>query len=500
MPLPAWRTVARWLLVLPIFASGFVAAHIGCQFLLASTRGLIPLLDASSLGLPISALLFMQLLSATYIAGAIWLVPTAWAIGFALRVHSRVSCAFGLALALVPVGALVWVSRAFEYGFAPRIVVLTSALLLVSALLLFWCYPAHRKLYVCAIPLALLLLFAPTVVALASSPALPSAPQQLWSVTLQNNNWDAMNTGSEFSATRQVVIAGDRLIAVYDAGSAPYQGKQPMSNYRLVSLDIRTGKLRNEKAFVGKWGAIPELYATIGNKVIVASGSLRELNLDLTETGRHFEIDHGRIDQMSPDGSTMAWETFPGVELVDTSTLAILPTHIDASIAGSITHDSILTNNLYWVRKYPADHGFVTKIDGRGEHLIFHDGCSGGAEFLSEQRIFLAGCGKIRILDPSGTILHESALTGNPRFAGVSRNGKRFAIVTSDSMGDPPVVLYEHFTVFDTETARPIAMIRSRSLPDHQSWSAFSADGSLFAAGSPDSLNLYQLPDTASLP
>jgi hypothetical protein len=462
---------------------------------------LITLLDASSLGLPISALLFMQLLSATYIAGAIWLVPTAWAIGFALRVHSRVSCAFGLALALVPAGALVWVSRTFEYGFAPRIVVLTSALVLVSALLLFWCYPAHRKLYVCAIPLALLLLFAPTVVAIASSPALPSAPQQLWSVTLQNNTWDAMNTGSEFSATRQVVIAGDRLIAVYDAGSAPYQGKQPMSNYRLASLDIRTGKLRNEKAFAGKWGAIPEAYATLGGKVIIAEGtSLRELNPDLTDTGRHFNISHGRINQMSPDGSTMAWEMTPGMTLIDTATLSALPVHIDTSIADTVNHDSILTNNIYWVKDYPNDHGFVTQIDSEGEHLIFHGDCADLPDFLTEDRIFVGGCGKIRILDTNGTILHETVVRGNPRFAGVSRNGMRFAIVTSESMGDPPVVLYEHFTVFDTETARPIAMIRSRSLPDHQSWSAFSADGSLFAAGSPDSLNLYQLPGSASLP
>jgi hypothetical protein len=290
-----------------------------------------------------------------------------------------------------------------------------------------------------------------------------------------------------------MVIVGDRLIAIYDAGSAPYQGKQPMSNYRLVSLDLQTGQLQNENAFVGKWGALPQLYATSAGKIIVVDGSLREINTDLTETGRHFDAGHGRIVQMSPDGSTMAWETFPGVKRIDTSTLAILPTHIDASIAGSVSHNSILTDNIYWVKKYPTDHGFVTKIDSQGEHLIFHDKCSGGAEFLSEQRIFLAGCGKIRILDPNGRILHESALTGNPRFAGVSRNGKRFAVVVSDSQGDPSVVLYEHFFIFDTETGQPIAMIRSQSLPAQQSWSAFSADGNLFAAGAPGEITLYRL-------
>jgi hypothetical protein len=290
-----------------------------------------------------------------------------------------------------------------------------------------------------------------------------------------------------------MVIIGNRLIAVYDAGFAPYQGKQPMSNYRLVSVDLQSGQLRNENAFIGKSGAMPELYATLGDKVIIASGSLREVNPDLTDTGRHLEVDHGRIDQISPDGSTMAWETFPGVKLVDTSTLAILPTHIDASIAGSVSPSSILTNNIYWVKKYPTDHDFVTKIDSQGQHLIFHDKCSGGAEFLSEQRIFLAGCGKIRILDPNGTILHESALTGNPGFAGVSRNGKRFAVVVSDSQGDPPVMLYEHFFIFDTATGQPIASIRSQSLPARQSWSAFSADGNLFAAGAPGEMTVYRL-------
>ena len=192
----------------------------------------------------------------------------------------------------------------------------------------------------------------------------------------------------------------------------------------------------------------------------------------------------------------MTWETFPGIALIDTSTLAVSPAHIDASIADSVSHDPILTNNIYWVKKYPTDHGFVTKIDSDGEHLIFHGDCAGFPQFLGDQRIFLAGCGKIRILDTTGKILREIALFGDPRFAGVSQNSKRFAVVVSESQGDPAIVIYEHFFIFDTETARPVTMIRSGSLPALQSWSAFSADGNLFAAGTPEQMTLYQLSDT----
>jgi hypothetical protein len=91
-----------------------------------------------------------------------------------------------------------------------------------------------------------------------------------------------MNTGSEYAATRQVAFAGDRVLAVFDAGSAPYQGNQPMSNYRVVSLDLRTGAKRNELNFTGHWGAMPFIYATEDGHVDMQSNPPQTLNPDLS--------------------------------------------------------------------------------------------------------------------------------------------------------------------------------------------------------------------------
>ena len=46
-----------------------------------------------------------------------------------------------------------------------------------------------------------------------------------------------MNTGSSYGATRQVAFARDKVVAIFDAGYPTYEGKQPMSKYRLLSLD-----------------------------------------------------------------------------------------------------------------------------------------------------------------------------------------------------------------------------------------------------------------------
>ena len=70
---------------------------------------------------------------------------------------------------------------------------------------------------------------------------------------------------------------------------------------------------------------------------------------------------------------------------------------------------------------------------------------------------------------------------------------KRFALEFYGGKGDFPVALYEYFIVYDTETLRPLAVVRLFELPANQSWPALSSDGRYFAAGNPDELNLYQL-------
>jgi hypothetical protein len=89
-------------------------------------------------------------------------------------------------------------------------------------------------------------LLIPYAAAIFSAQRLPSQPQKVWSVVLQPKTWQAMNTGSEYGATRQLIFAGDRVVVVFDAGMAPYQGNQPMSTYRLLSLDQATGVIKDQ--------------------------------------------------------------------------------------------------------------------------------------------------------------------------------------------------------------------------------------------------------------
>jgi len=303
-----------------------------------------------------------------------------------------------------------------------------------------------------------------------------------------------MNTSSSYNARRQVIFAGDRILVSFDAAPAAYEGKQPMATYRLLSLDVQTGQVLSSKEFLGKWGDIPMLYATADGHGILQHGSLKLLNPDLTDLGVSFEPSHGRVGQMSPDGSTMAWETFPGSTLLDSRTLTPLPQHLDESVPTSVSKRGVLTDNVYWYGKYPNDRMFVTLTDAAGKHLLFHGACGGRPEFLTDEKVIVAGCDKVRVIDIHGNLLRETkTMEGHATFAGVSRNGKRFAVEFNEVRGDPPMPLYDHFVIYDTETAEPIATIRVTDLPEYYSWSALSPDGDMFAVGSPDNLSLYDL-------
>ncbi len=368
-----------------------------------------------------------------------------------------------------------------------------AALLLLGSVLALRKPRRWRPLWVASL-CAFVLLMVPSLIAIATGPHRLRAPEKVWTVTLQKSTWDAMNTGSEFAATRHMAFAGDRLIAVYEAAMAPYQGKQPMAEYALESLDVHTGAVQDEKRFVGQWGAMPSLYSAQGDDLVLAASSLNLLRSDLKDAGPHFDLTRGRVEQMSPDGSTVAWETTPGISLIKVPTLTPTGVRLDASVATSVSRDAVLTDNISWLGAYPKESSFVTLTDAQGEHLVYHGRCGGRPEFLTGSLIFVAGCGTVRLLDLQGHLVHETAVAGNARFAGVSQNGKRFAVAVSESRGDPSVVLFEHFILFDTETGQPLAMVRTEHMPENQSWSAFSSDGTLFASGDASALSLYKVP------
>jgi hypothetical protein len=71
----------------------------------------------------------------------------------------------------------------------------------------------------------------------APSSAQHSVPnaEEIWSVTL-NGGASQGETSSDFAATRSAIIAGDRIVVVFEIGPTVFVGNRPKSTYRLLSL------------------------------------------------------------------------------------------------------------------------------------------------------------------------------------------------------------------------------------------------------------------------
>ncbi len=79
----AWRRIARWLLVIPVFASALFAAYISAEILMIAGNAWVQVLDRSRLNLSIHALLALQSVLQIYCLCAVWIIPTSLAAAFA---------------------------------------------------------------------------------------------------------------------------------------------------------------------------------------------------------------------------------------------------------------------------------------------------------------------------------------------------------------------------------------------------------------------------------
>jgi hypothetical protein len=483
----------RWLLVLAAIVVSTLAAAIFLEFSLLVPRWVFSLSAVLHFNRAPSFLLAPVDHLAFFCGILLWVLPPAIAVAFAVRAPSRIGLHWGLLLSLALFGWFLWYRPQANNPAATRwAVVIAGCILLIESIA--WIRKSKRgAVVILAQAAALFVLLVPSTVALLSAGSLPPEPHKLWSVVLQKGTWQGMNTGSEFAATRQVVIAGNRVIAVFDAGSAGYQGKEPMSSYRVLSLDRETGKLENQVEFTGRWGGMPYLFLTADDHVVLENGDLRILNADLTPTGVTFTPDHGRVVELSSDGMTLAWETDPGTTLLDARTLKTIGT-LSASAPLSISREAALNDNVSMPRQFPNQQLVMITRAG-GSSMIYHGSCGSRPVFLAADRVLLGGCGRIRILDGSGrTVAERPDDEGAYSFAGVSQNGSRFALEARDERGDPSELIYERFYIYSSKTATALATIPVTDLPERQSWAAFSADGHLFAVGNPDRLTLYEIP------
>jgi hypothetical protein len=489
-----WRTISKWLLLLLTFALSTLAAAILLE--------LLPLLErltfglASVLHLNIAPSLILQPIARLTLFGIIllWVIPSAFMAGFALRARWFSCWQWGYFASIMLLVCFFWPRSQFDRELGVRWAAESAVFVLIAERLLSSRRLLRRGTAMAVQCAALVLLFAPWVSHLTFAQKLPPEPRKIWSIVPQKGIWQAMNTGSEFAATRQMVFAGDRVVIAFDSGNVPSQDNQPMSRYRVLSLDRATGEVKNQMDFIGHWGSMPYLFATTEGRVILANGTLQLLKPNLEPTGISFAPNRGRVNSISPDGTTLAWETSPGTTLLDATNFKPLVT-LPVSVPTSVSRQAMLNDNMSWPKAYPRDHAFITRTDAQGSKLIFHGECGGRPQFLASARILSDGCGSIRIFDNAGTVVATRRDTEDAySFAGVNQSGTRFALQASEAIGDPASLIYEQFFIYDASSAVPLASISTRDMPERQSWTAFSPNGQFFAVGNPNQLNLYELP------
>jgi hypothetical protein len=154
----------------------------------------------------------------------------------------------------------------------------------------------------------------------------------------------------------------------------------------------------------------------------------------------------------------------------------------------SVNSKGYVTDNVHWIGKYPKDLGFITYVDASGAHLLYHGTCGGRPQFLASDLVLEPGCKKPLLIDLHGDIVRTLAVKGGFSFAGVSQDGRRFALQVTHTERR------EKFMIYSVETGEPFTEVVPDEVAQGQSWTAFSPDGSLFVVGSPLKLTLYRLP------
>ncbi len=419
-----------WLLVLPALAGGTFAALFAFELVTVFDRPMIAAIGNAAPALSPAALLHVfHRVDLLYVM-FIWFSLPALAVMFVLGARLSESLIWTFSLAVLSSATCFWFAAATTQQTPGRWISALAAILVLCGIAFGRFVPYRRSLQSGLSVLAMLLLVVPALCQAIPGGQQPPEAQKIWSTELQKDTWEAMNTGSEYDSLRQVVFVGDRVVAIFNAGSAGYQGKQPMSRYRLVSLDSTTGAKRNEVDFTARWGAMPLIHATRDNLVSVDSQPLRILGPDL-----------------SPALARQA----------DAVAEAVSEGSAKAGPAQNCEYDPRTA-----VESEPAT------LSGCGAVVIVNPG------------------GKM--------LAQDTGPSGPGKFAGVSRDGSHFALEFSGEEGDPSIVLYERFRIYSTATGAAIATVRITHMPERQSWSAFSPNGKYFAAGSPRELALYRLP------
>jgi hypothetical protein len=423
------KVAARWVLVLvTLSATSLVLVILLFGLMFWPDRSLVAAFTAIGINPRITietAHRFDLLVSALF-----WIMPTASAIGFAVRKPQPRALTLGLSISVLLFATVSLVFGRQHRSVSMEWVALIAIIIVLSTTVFSFFKSNSLRSLLIVNSIAILLLFAPSILSLSRTIGTIPRPKELWSTTLEQDQWQSMNTGSEYSATRQVAFAGDRVIVVFDAGFAtpqPAKDKWPVSDYRLISLDLKTGARLKEINIAGRWGSMPYIYPTEEGFIDVQSNPPRILDQDL-------------------------------VPLTDAPATA------------------------------PANRNTT-----RERRECGGADCDPPTYVLGKNTVQLRQK-RFQVVDSTGHVLSGGDLVEWGSFAGASADGRRFAIQSSYTEGDPDFVVYEYFTVYDAMTGKALAMVHTKNLPARQSWSAFSPNGQYFAVGNPNKLTMYELP------
>jgi hypothetical protein len=115
--------------------------------------------------------------------------------------------------------------------------------------------------------------------------------------------------------------------------------------------------------------------------------------------------------------------------------------------------------------------------------------------YLDNETMLLINGNRLTLLDSQGKVRGTDYWPGEDvNFAGVSRDGSRFAIAIARwGFGDPAYINREMIIVYDTATMRPVAQLRSEPTPAMQSWSALSPNGKDLAVASGRTVTYFHI-------
>jgi hypothetical protein len=326
--------------------------------------------------------------------------------------------------------------------------------------------------------------------------ATPSGASLLWKQDLTALGCPAPNVQSKFQSTRLAVFTNDaRIVAVTSGLPHASNGGQVVTTGCLFSFDALTGKLIAKKMLTESRAL---LFATGTDHVILVTKQAVVLNSDLSETGIAFDFPSGRIEHISPDGSTLGWERWakgePGMRMLDTNTLE--PTGVDLSerTPSTITSKLAATTNAIWAQGDEAHRrGSITSQQGSTALTLTN--CKGAftVNFLTDDKMLIT-CGEsFRVQDLQGRIVSEHAFPGKEvNYGGVARNGMRFVVVVEKRRkSDPWPISDEEHLLYDIDGKEVVATIPISQASDG-TWTGVSANGELILSGTPEGLFVYR--------